>query len=596
MHSFSRRSLVILALVSCAPATAPHPTPIPVVPDRQPVTVLPAGGDTIATLLGTLTIRQKVAQLVMPWLLGDYVPSDDATMRRAQLWVDSLEVGGIIISTGTPFDIAAKLNALQRRAPLPLLIAADFEGGTVMRMAGGTPFPTQMGIGATGRVEDAYQMGRITALEGRAVGVHLAFAPVADINSNPDNPIINTRSFGGDAHEVAALVAATIRGMRDGGMLSTAKHFPGHGDTDIDSHLALPTITAPWARFDTLELVPFRAAIAAGVDAVMSAHIAVPALDGGMQRPGTLSPAVLTGILRDSLQFKGLVTTDALDMGAIAKEISPSEAVIRAFEAGSDLLLMPANPADAIVAMTAAIASGRITVGRLDRSVRKVLEFKQRMGLFVERQVELAHIPDVVGREEFRAIAKRITERSLVLLKDSLATVDNLRARATTVALVTVADGNSTLGTLLAAEMRKGGHTVTAVTIPTDPSPRELERATAAIEQAATTVLATAVRWSSYKGSVGLNPTTAALLAELAARKPTLLISFGSPYIITQVPTAGSYLIAWANTPMVEAAVGAALTGRIPIGGTTPTPIPPAYPIHSGLIRGLQSGPVQPPR
>jgi beta-N-acetylhexosaminidase len=586
LHTISRRSLVILALASCAPASTPRPDPIPVVPDRQPVTVLPAPGpDTVSTLLGTLTTRQKVAQLVMPWLLGDYVASDDQTMRRARMWVDSLEVGGIIISTGTPFDIAAKLNALQRSAPLPLLIAADFEGGTVMRMAGGTPFPTQMGIGATGRVDDAYQMGRITALEGRAVGVHLAFAPVADINSNPDNPIINTRSFGGDAHEVATLVAATIRGMRDGGILSTAKHFPGHGDTDTDSHLSLPTITAPWARFDTLELVPFRAAVGAGVDAVMSAHIAVPALDNGAQRPGTLSTAILTGILRDSLEFKGLVTTDALDMGAIAREISPTEAVIRAFEAGSDLLLMPGDPAEAIAAMTAAVETGRISVARLDRSVRKVLEFKQRMGLFQQRLVDLARIPDVVGRGDFRAIAKGITERSLVLLKDSLGTVDSLRARPSKVALITVADGNSALGTILAAEMRKGGHTVTAATIPTDPSPKELQRATAAIDKASTVVLATSVRWGSAKGSVGLNPVTSALLASLAARKPTLLISFGSPYIIRQVPTAGSYLIAWANSPMVEAAVGAALTGQLGLVGTTPTMIPPGFPIHSGLLR-----------
>ncbi len=555
------------------------------VPDRGPLTVFPASRDTITLLLGTLSVRQKVAQLVMPWLLGDYVPSDDATMRRALMWVDSLQVGGIIISTGTPYDIAAKLNALQRRAPLPLLISADFEGGTVMRMAGGTAFPTQMGVGATGNVDDAYQMGRITAIEGRAVGVHLAFAPVADINSNPNNPIINTRSFGADPREVGLLVAATVRGMRDGGILSTAKHFPGHGDTETDSHLSLPTITAPWARFDSLELVPFRAAIAAGVDAVMSAHIAVPGLDNGASRPGTLSPAVLTGILRDSLHFKGLVTTDALDMGAIAKEISPSEAVIRAFEAGSDLLLMPANPADAINAMTAAVESGRITVARLDRSVRKVLEFKQQMGLFQQRIVDLTKIPDLVGRVQFREIARDVTERSLVLLKDSLGTVDSLRARSSKVALITVADGSTVLGTALAAEMRKGGHTVTTVTIPTEPSPRELERALAAISEANTTLLATAVRWGSYKGTVGLNPATASLLADLASRKPTLLISFGSPYIISQVPAAGSYLIAWANTPMVETAVGMALTRKIGITGTTPTPIPPLFPSHSGLLR-----------
>lgn len=578
---------MILALASCAPSRAPEPrpTPIPTVPDRPIATIRPAGRDTVSALLAVLTTRQKVAQLVMPWLLGDYVPSDDPTMKRARMWVDSLEVGGIIISTGTPLDIAAKLNALQRRAPLPLLISADFEGGTVLRMPGGTPFPTQMGIGATNRPEDAFQMGRITALEGRAVGVHLAFAPVADVNNNPNNPIINTRSFGADAKEVSRFVAATVRGMREGGIYSTAKHFPGHGDTETDSHLSLPTITSSWTRFDTLELVPFRAAVDAGVDAVMSAHIALPALDNGAQRPGTLSPAILTGILRDSLHFKGLVTTDALDMGAIVKQVGGAEAAIRAFEAGSDLLLMPADPAAAITAMVAAVESGRITKERLDRSVRKVLEFKEKMGLFKQREVDLMKVADVVDRGEFRDIARSITERSLVLLKDSLGTVDAMRTKGSKIAVITVADGSTTLGTALAAEMRRGGHTVTQVTIPTEPSAKDLERANAAIADASSTVLATAVRWGSYKGTIGLNPTTASLLSDLAARKPTLLISFGSPYIISQVPSAGSYLIAWANNTMVEAAVGAALSGKIAITGTTPTPIPPLFPLRAGLQR-----------
>ncbi len=543
-----------------------------------------APSERIASLLRTLSTRQKVAQLVMPWLLGDYVPSDDPTMRRAIMWVDSLEVGGIIISTGTPLDIAAKLNALQRRAPLPLLISADFEGGVVLRIPAGTGFPTQMGVAATGRTDDAFQLGRITALEGRAVGVHLAFAPVADVNNNPNNPIINTRSFGADPRDVARLVAATVRGMRDGGILSTAKHFPGHGDTEIDSHLAMPTIAGSWARFDSLELVPFRAAIDAGVDAVMSAHIALPALDPGSRLPGTLSRAILTGILRDSLHFTGLVTTDALDMGGIVKEIGADEAIIRAFEAGSDLLLMPADPVAAIRAVTSAVESGRITPSRLDHSVRKILELKERMGLFTQREVDLTKVPDVVGRSDFKAIARDVTERSLVLLRDSLSTVDSLRARPRQVALVTVADGNATLGTALAAELRRAGHTVSAVTISTDPTPAERARADSVIRNATYTVLATSVRWGSYRGTIGLSPIAASLLASLAQRKPTVLVSFGSPYIIAQVPTAASYIIAWSNTPVVETAVGGALGGRLAITGTAPTPVA-GYPIRTGLQR-----------
>ncbi len=543
--------------------------------------VVPAT-DSVSATLARLSTRQKVAQLVMPWLLGDYVSADDPSMRRALRWVDSLQVGGIIISTGTPLDVASKLNALQRRAPLPLLIAADFEGGIVMRIAAGTAFPTQMGIGATGRTDDAYQLGRITGVEGRAVGVHLAFAPVADVNSNPANPIINTRSFGADQNAVARMVAATVRGMRDGGILSTAKHFPGHGDTETDSHLSMPVITAPWARFDSLELVPFRAAIDAGVDAVMSAHIALPALDNGSRLPGTLSPAILTGILRDSLHFKGLITTDALDMGGIAKEVSADEAVIRAFEAGSDLLLMPADPGAAITAMTRAVESGRISMARLDRSVRKLLELKARMGLFADREVDLDGVTTVVGNTEHKAIARDITERSLVLLKDAGGTVAALRAAPQRVALVTV--GSTTLGATLAAELRRGGHTVSPVVVPAEPTARDLRRIDSIIGAAKYTVLATSVRWGSYQGTIGLPTSTADLLTRLSRRRPTVLVSFGSPYIISQVPTAGSYLIGWSNTPVVETAVGAALTGRNAITGKAPIPIPPSWPIQAGIV------------
>ncbi len=574
----------MIAVAACAAAAQPTPTPprpVPVPVDRAEV--VPA--DTVAALLRTLTVRQKVAQLVMPWLLGDAVPDTDSTMRRAYRWVEELEVGGIIISTGTPASITDKINRLQRRAKLPLLVSADFEAGTTLRMAAGTPFPTNMGIAATGNPAYARAMGLVTAREGRAVGVHLAFAPVADLNSNPNNPIINTRSFGSDPHDVSRYVAAAIAGMREGGILSTAKHFPGHGDTETDSHLALPTITAPWSRFDTLELVPFRAAVAAGVDAVMSAHIALPALDQGQRRAGTLSPAILTGILRDSLGFRGLITTDALDMGAIAKEIGADEAVLRAFEAGSDLLLMPGSPGAAIDAMTAAVGSGRISMARLDFSVRKVLEFKQRMGLFTERLVDPARVSTVVANPEFLATARDITERSLVLLKDSLGTVARLRGAPGRVALVTVSDRRN-LGDVLAAELRAAGYTVTVAEVGVEPTAAEQAAVDAAIRSAPVTILATAVRWGSYRGTIGLLPATAEFLGGIARRQPTVLVSFGSPYVIGQVPAAASYLIGWAQTAMVERAVAAALSGKNPITGTAPIAIPPGFPLRAGIRLG----------
>src|SRR5256712_97091 len=299
--------LLVWAMLGCGAATARHqaaPSP---------------GAASVDSLLGTLTVRQKAAQLVMPFLPGAYTALDDSEFQVAARWVDSLEVGGVIVSVGSPFDIAAKLNTLQQRSRLPLLVSADLEWGAGMRLLGGTAFPMVMAVGATGEPRDAYAIGGAAAIEGRAGGIHVNFAPDADLNNNPLNPIINVRAFGEDPRAVARLVQEYVRGLQDHGMLATLKHFPGHGDTRQDSHIGLPVITADYLRLDSLELVPFRAGIAAGAGAVMSAHIAFPAFTGS-DEAADLSGAVLTGLLRDSLHFQGLVVTDALLLGAIASE------------------------------------------------------------------------------------------------------------------------------------------------------------------------------------------------------------------------------------------------------------------------------------
>src|SRR5205823_5964460 len=343
----AHRLLMIALLAACGGGRVASRPP-PAAP--QPV--------SIDSVLAKLTPRQKVAQLVVPWLGGNYTALDDSAFQIATRWIDSLEIGGIIVSVGSPYDIASKLNVLQRRSKLRLLVSADLEWGAAMRVIGATAFSMIMAAGATGDERDAYTIGRIAAIEGRAVGIHVNFAPDADLNNNPLNPIINTRSFGEDPGAVARLVRAYVKGLRDHGMLATLKHFPGHGDTQTDTHIGLPVIAADYRRLDTLELVPFRAGIAAGADVVMSAHIAFPAVTGS-DDPATLSAAVLTGVLRDSLHFGGLVVTDALTMGAIVAKYGAGEATVRAFLAGSDLLLMPADPDSALNAMAAALEQGR---------------------------------------------------------------------------------------------------------------------------------------------------------------------------------------------------------------------------------------------
>lgn len=550
-----------------------------------PVTTVPAPvTDDIDRLVDSLPLREKVAQLIMPWVPGTYAALDDPELVRARMWVDSLRVGGIIVSIGSPLDVAARINALQSAARIPLLIASDLESGTTIRLNGGTSFPPNMGVGAGGRELDAYTIGRITALEGRAVGIHFAFAPAADVNNNPANPIINTRSFGEDPAAVGRLVAAAVRGIQEHGMLATAKHFPGHGDTETDSHLALPLITAGWERFDSLELVPFRAAIEADVHAVMSAHIAVPGIDPGETRPATVAPNILTGLLRDSLGFRGLVVTDALNMGGVVSKYGGGEAAVLAFLAGADLLLMPADAAVAIDAMEAAVASGRIPRERLDRSLRRMLEWKKRLGLFARRLVPLDSVMGTVGRAEFHHAAREIAERSIVLAADD-GTADSLRAAPRQVALVTYADNaREAVGTSFAGELRARGHTVSTLRLHRESGPEAYDSARAALARAPYAVFAVSVRPVDRKGSIALPEAMNRLIDSTALTRPTTLVSLGSPYVITETPNVGSYLLGWATNPASERAAGRALAGA-PISGTLPISIPPRFALGAGLAR-----------
>ncbi len=577
-------AIVMVSLCACAPATT-HIAPPPPVP--YPPKEATLFDPEVDELLAKLSVRDRIAQLVVPWIPGTYAAYDDAGFARAEAWVDSLHVGGVIVSIGSPLDIAAKLNRLQRRSGLPLLVASDFEGGTSLRLVGGTPLPPNMGVGATGSDSAAYQSGRITALEGRAVGVHLAFAPVADVNNNPANPIINTRSFGEDPALVARLVAAEVRGLQDNGMLATAKHFPGHGDTGTDSHLALPVITANWARLDSVELVPFRAAIAAGVQVVMSAHIALPGIDPGQVRPGTVAPGILTGVLRDSLGFHGLVVTDALTMSGIANAYG-AEAGVLAFVAGADLLLQPTDPAAAIDAMAAAMERGEITPERLDRSVRRVLALKRSLGLFQHRTVSLDSVPAIVGSAELAEAAAELATRSLVMVKDSAGAIHSLRTARPALTVVTYAeDENRTVGLSLAAELRAQGFAVTLSRLWPPSGSASYDSAAVAIARSPVTVFVTADRPTAGRGALGLPAALARLIAGTSRARPAILVSLGNPYVLSQVPEAGSYLVGWRSNSIVEQAVARALAGVAPITGRLPISLPTRYPRGWGLQRRI---------
>jgi len=450
-----------------------------------------------------------------------------------------------------------------------------------------------MSAGATGDERDAYTIGRVAALEGRAVGIHVNFAPDADVNNNPLNPIINIRSFGEDPRAVAKLVRAYVRGLQDNGMLATLKHFPGHGDTDVDSHIGLPTIRASYSRLDSVELVPFRAGIDAGAQVVMSAHIAFPAFTG--DAPATLSASVLTGVLRDSLKFRGLVVTDALQMGAIVTKYGAGEAAVRAFEAGSDLLLMPADPDSAIASMLVALQRGRITAARLDASVRRVLAIKHGLGLFTQRTVAIDSIARIVGSKAFLDAADDIAQRSLTLVRDTAGTIQRLRRTRSRMAIIAYADElNSYAGQRMLELMRAGGDTVGFFRLWPMSGPASYDSARVVIGRAPTVIFAANVRPISGRGFIALPDSLARLISATDSVKPTVLVALGSPYLLNQTPTVKSYIIAWSGVRAAERAAGRALLGWSPVRGKLPIRIPPSYPIGYGLV--VPDSTVPPPR
>ena len=590
-----RPALPLLAALGVACAhrapTPPEVMPIPV-PEVEPLDAPPlpaAPTPRRAPALSTLTLRQRAAQLVMPWIGGEYWPLDHAGMQAALALAVDQEVGGFVLGIGqSPHDVAEKLNTLQRGARLPLLIAADLESGPAMRFRGGTAFPGNMALGATGRELDAYQVGRVTALEGRAIGIHWDFAPVVDVNNNPLNPIINTRSFGEDPRQVADLGTAFVRGLEEHGMMATAKHFPGHGDTGTDSHIAVPVIAADRERLDSLELAPFRALVRAGVNAVMTAHVAVPALTGEASLPATLSPVVLDTVLRRQLGFRGLVVTDALNMGAIVARYGAAQAAVLALKAGADILLMPADPAAAIDAVAAAVERGEVSAARLDSSVARVLAAKVRLGLFQSRLVDAGRIARVVGLARHQELAADISQRSVVLVRDSLGLVPLAASRRSRVVVAGYSDdAQRDAGSWFTPALRAGCDTLTAFRLWPASGPASYDSVRTAARGAGAVVFVVASRPVAWRPDALTIPTAlAALIAELSlGGAPVVVVSTGSPYLLAQVPSAPAYLVAWASTEHSERAAAKALLGQAPISGRLPVSLPPRHRIGDGLVR-----------
>jgi len=546
----------------------------------------PAARRWVETTLRKLSVDEKIGQLLFPTLYGVLTPTDSDDYRTLLSAVEKLHAGGFIIVTqGSPlgpvksqaYPTAVLANQLQARARVPLLIGADFERGTAMRLDEGTSFPTAMALAAAGSPQDAYEMGRITALEARAVGIHWVYAPDADVNSNPANPIINTRSFGEDPARVADYVSAYVRGVEEAGGLSTAKHFPGHGNTSGDSHLDLPVVSADRARLDSVELVPFRAAIAAGVSSIMTGHLAVPALELDPNVPATLSEKILTGLLRKEMGFDGIVVTDALDMGGVTLRYPPGEAAVRAVLAGSDVLLMPPVPDAAFAALQDAVASGRLSRARLDQSVRRILEAKARLGLDKNRLVNLNDLNSHFARPEWAAKAQDISDRGVTLLRDDAHLLPLDATRPSTALLLAISgDLEPYPAEDLERELRWRVDSLDVVRTDT-----QFVKAAAVklppLNRYDFIIVALSVRVTDRKGSVALPEDQAALARQvLASGKPVVFVGLGSPYLIEQFPGAKTWLSVFGISEVAQVSAVRALFGQIPVRGRLPVSIPGA--------------------
>jgi beta-N-acetylhexosaminidase len=447
---------------------------------------------------------------------------------------------------------------------------------------GGTRFPPLMGLGASREERFAYELGRITALEGRAAGVHVTFAPVVDVNNNPANPIINTRSFGADAALVSRLAAAHVRGIQDHGMLATAKHFPGHGDTGTDSHVHLPFITVDKARADAVELPPYRSAFAAGVAGVMSAHIAFPALTGDSV-PATLNPRLLSGLLRDELGFTGIVFTDALDMGAIVEGWGAGMSGVLALQAGADVLLqmMPNDVPVVIDAVVEAVERGELTESRIDASVLRILRAKQRLGLNDNARVDVARIPEIVGTSAHLTIAAEAAERSITAVRNNDGLLP-LRARRV-LSIVYTDDYDPVAGRAFQRELASGVEQLSTVTISGSADDDRLAAIAAQADSADVVLFSPFIRVVAGKENIGVAPRVADAIAAIASRRPTIVTAFGNPYVLQQFPQIGTYVIAWAPWDPAQSAAARALLGRAPITGRLPIPIPPYHQAGDGV-------------
>src|SRR5712671_815562 len=605
-------SFLVLALLLTPAASAKDKYQRP-----GPIHQTHSGDKWAEKTLRKLSTEEKIGQLFMIWCRASFLNVENPEylqLREAMQkyhvcsFAMTVHVDGPYLLRSEPYEAAELLNRLQSESKLPLLFAADFERGVAIRLMGTTAFPHAMAFGGDGRPEDAEAFGRITAQEARAIGIHWNFFPDADVNSNPVNPIINTRSFGEDPKQVGDLVAAYIKGAHEGGMLTTVKHFPGHGDTATDSHLGVASVNVDRAHLDSIELPPFRQAIAAGVDSVMVAHVTVPALDSDPNHVATISSAIVSDLLEKQLGFKGIIVTDALDMAGLTHLFSNNigRAAVEAFKAGNDLLLIPADFPASYNAMMQAVQAGEISRERLDHSVLKILKIKASLGLQDARMVDVNAIANLVGKPGNLAFGQQVADAAVTLVLDN-GKVLPLKSKGTTktglpyttqeethnqvVAVLFSDDVRTDSGRAFGREFRARIPDARVIYVDPRIAAGMSDEVLKAVDEAKTVVAAVYVVPTAGKvgNSVAMADAIGTLLQQVLDRasEKTAVVAMGNPYLAADFPKIENYMCTFSNATVSEIGAIKALFGEIAIRGHLPVSIPNVAQRGAGVERPI---------
>jgi len=578
-HSAPRTLIMAPVLLAIAAVACTH-----VIPEAR-LAMEPSGRKWVNITLAKMTLEEKIGQMVVWQYTGKFFNADSDFIKNLESLIRRRKLGGFILFLGEVYETAVLTNKLQALSKIPLLMASDFERGAGNQVTGATLFPPLMAVGAAGSEALAYEMGKTTALEGRAMGIHMTYAPVVDVNINPENPIINTRSAGESPEEVSRLTGAFIRGCQENGMMATAKHFPGHGDTQQDSHSLLPTINGDRERLDRVELYPFKKAIESGVAAVMTAHLHVPALDPAPELPATLSPLIMTRLLREQFGFRGLLVTDAMNMGGVTNSFSVEQAAVQSIQAGVDLLLLPADVDAACEALIQAAGSGQIPASRINSSVRRILEAKARLGLHRNRFVDIPSLSRKIGSRKSLEQAALTFESAITLVKNE---GDILPLSGTGKKLLVFSLSSDAAdyyaGRPFITEVQKRAPETVGAYADLKTGQEFLEEAKTKAADADAVIFALFSTVSANKGSVGLEPRHVQIIKDVvAAGKPVVVVSFGSPYFLRSFPEVSAYVCAYRNATAAQEAAAKALFGEIEVKGKLPVSIPDLYPIGHGL-------------